>query len=93
MILFGQQLLAERVEGEELAGKDTAINESFGYQHDLSNKLKVRNNHSTWSGGGREGEREKEERRKREEKEKQEWREHKKIIKIQTHSVSPKQCL
>ena len=58
MILFGQQLLAECVEGEELAGKDTAINESLGDQHDLSNELKVWYNHSTWSGGGREGERE-----------------------------------
>lgn len=46
MVLLGQQLLTERVESDELAGQESSLLEPLSYQHDLTDELKVRYNHS-----------------------------------------------
>nr|CAD7257237.1 unnamed protein product [Timema shepardi] len=48
VILFGQQLPAQRVECNELAGQQTGVLETFRNQHDLGNEVKVRDHHGTW---------------------------------------------
>ena len=45
MILLGEQLLAERVESDELPGEGARVDETLGNQHDLANELKVRHHH------------------------------------------------
>lgn len=45
MYLFGQQLLAESVEADELASQQTSVYEAFCHQHDLTDELKVWDHH------------------------------------------------
>ena len=47
--LFGQQLSAQTVEGDELPGQQTGVKEALGHQHDFANQLEVRHHHSAWS--------------------------------------------
>ena len=47
MVLLGEEVLAQGVEGEELAGQDTGVNEALSYKHDLSNKFKIGDDHGT----------------------------------------------
>ena len=50
--LFGQQLLAQRVQADELACQQTGVDEALGDQHDLTDQLEVRDHHGTgpaWS--------------------------------------------
>lgn len=49
--LFGEQLFAERVQGDELPGEDPSVDEALGHQHDLTDQLKVRHHHGTWPAG------------------------------------------
>ena len=49
VILFGQQLLAQGVKGDELSGQDARLLESLGHQHDLANQLEIRHHHGAWS--------------------------------------------
>ncbi len=52
MVLLGEQVLAQGVEGEELPGQDTGLDEAFRHQHDLDYQLKVWDDHGTGSGVG-----------------------------------------
>lgn len=47
LYLFGQQLLAESVEADELACQQTSIYEAFCHQHDLTDELEVWDHHGT----------------------------------------------
>lgn len=49
LYLFGQQLLTESVEADELACQQTSIYEAFCHQHDLADELKVWDHHGTGS--------------------------------------------
>lgn len=50
MYLFGQQLLTESVEADELARQEASIYEAFCHQHDFTDELKVWDHHGTRSG-------------------------------------------
>ena len=59
--MFGKQLFAECVEGDELPCQDSGIEETFSHQHDLTDQFKVWYYHGTRPTereGGREGKRE-----------------------------------
>ena len=47
--LLRQQVLAELVQGDELAGQEAGILEALGHQHDLADEFKVWHNHGTRS--------------------------------------------
>lgn len=47
--LFRQELLTQGIECDEFTSQQPSIQEALGHQHDLTNQLKVRHNHSTWS--------------------------------------------
>lgn len=45
--LFGEQLLTQSVEADELARQQTSVDEAFCHQHDLTDELKVWDHHGT----------------------------------------------
>ena len=45
MVLLGQQLLAQRVQRDELARQQARLREALGDQHDLGDELKVGHDH------------------------------------------------
>lgn len=48
--LFGEKFFTQLVKGDELPGQQPGFNESFCYQHNLTDELKVRNYHCTRPG-------------------------------------------
>lgn len=47
--LFGQQLLAQRVEGDKLPSEDASVKEALGHQHDFTDQLEIWHHHGTGS--------------------------------------------
>ena len=47
VILLGQQLLAQRVQGDELPGQGLGLKESLRHEHDLGDQPEVGDTHGT----------------------------------------------
>lgn len=47
--LFGEKLFTQGVEGDELSGENPGVDETFSHQHDLTDQLKVWDDHGTGS--------------------------------------------
>ena len=47
VILLGQQLLAQRVQGDELPGQGLGLKESLRHEHDLADQPEIGDTHGT----------------------------------------------